>query len=264
MQKEVCLLESKTFSKLFSQEFKPKNRKTVEGFPITTVIDKVTNKPVEVYFKKSPRNLEKNGEVEVPIEEWELFRKTPKGKEERLGFIHWTLEKDSKTFGVGFIGNQIEYDKYYTCKLAENTESQYAGIGIRLNQIKIERFLQEKFNTIKILSTGTAYPFHAKNGFKVSDKIISLKKISASAYDNFIEKLKGIISLDEKSIKSILDKYTIKNSEEYLLSLECTNELFPLSYLKTGTRDFGDTPMILPEESLEFWKSLIHRQPILE
>ena len=262
MQQNACLLTCKTFGKLFSAEFTPRHRITKEGFPVTTIIDKTTDKPIEAFFKRTT-SVKKRGKVEVPVEKWELFKKTTEGTDEKLGFVEWTLEKEGKRFGVGFIGNQTEYDKFYTGKLPKNVESKYGGIGIRLNQFKIERFLQENFDDIEILSTGTAYPFHAKNGFKLAEKIVNDRKFPISQYDYIVEQMKNITRLDEKTIKTVLDKYVIKNNQETVISPEFANELYPLSYLQTGNKIFGDTPMSLSKEGLQFWKNLISKQSIL-
>ena len=267
LQKQSCLLESKTFSKLFSPEFAPLRKLTEEGYPVTTVIDKSTGKPVEVYFKKSPsatvgrlpNNNPFESKVYVPLEEWTMYRRMPDGSEEKLGFIKWTIQKDKNKFGFGFIGQETEYLKHYTGALPEDNECLYSGIGIRLNQLKIERFLQEKLGQLEICSSGTAYPFHAKNGFKV----VYEEKTFPLSVDNFIQKLENISGLDSSTIKPIIEKYVIrKDNNSVTITSKFLDEICPLAYIKTGERRFGDISMELPKEGLDFWKSLINLQPI--
>ena len=264
IQKNTCLLESKTFSKLFSKEFQPLRKLTKEGYPITTIIEKETGKPVEVYFKKSPTiNVKTDNpfvkEIVVPQEEWSMYRKLPNGEEEKLGFINWTIQKDNNKFGVGFIGQEVEYQKYYTGKLPKEVESKYSGIGIRLNQLKIERFLQENLGQLEILSSGKAFPFHAKNGFEAID----MESTLPVSFNDFVKKLEKISGLDSTTVKSILKKHLTGQGDNFIkVRSKLLDELCPLSYLKTGNREFGDIPMELSKEGLNFWKMLIEKQSI--
>lgn len=267
IQENTCLLESKTFSKLFSKEFQPLRKLTEEGYPVTTIIEKKTGKPIEVYFKKSPpatvgRLPNKNPweeKIYIPQEEWTMYRRLPNGEEEKLGFINWTVQKDKNKFGFGFIGQEIEYLKHYAGTLPNDVESAYSGIGIRLNQLKIERFLQENLGQLEICSSGTAFPFHAKNGFKA----VYEEKTIPISFSNFVQKLEKSSGLDTGTVKSILEKYLITQDENSItITSKLLDELCTLSYLKTGNRRFGDIRMELPKESLEFWKNLIRIQPI--
>ena len=264
MQKENCLLESKTFSKLFSKEFQPMRKMTEEGFPVTTIIEKETGKPIEVYFKKSPsktvkRFLDKE-KVDIPLEEWTMYRKLPNGEEEKLGFINWTIEKDK--FGSGFIGEETEYLKQYLGKLSEDVKSLYSGIGVRLNQLKIERFLQENLGHLEICSSGTAFPFHAKNGFRA---VYKERTMTIPKYNELIRIIENRLSeLDSDTINSVIEKNIIsKDKNNITLTSKFIDELCSLSYLKTGERRFGDIDMELPKEGMNFWKNLIGIQPIL-
>lgn len=266
-QEKVCSVKSKTFSKLFSEEFKPHRKVTKEGYPVTTVIDKKTGKPVEVYFKQSPMStverLSGNSfekKINVPQEEWIMYRRLPNGEEEKLGFINWTVQKDQNMFGSGFIGQEIEYLKHYEGTLAEDVESDYSGIGIRLNQLKIERFLQENLGQLEICSSGLAFPFHAKNGFKAVYK----ERTLPISIDDFVQKLKEKVpGLDADAIKASVEKHLVScDKNSITISSRMADELYSLAYIKTGERRFGDLAMELPKESLDFWKTLIRMQPI--
>lgn len=268
IQKNTCLLESKTFSKLFSKEFQPVRRLTKEGYPVTTIIEKKTGKPIEVYFKKSPpssveqlpNNNPFENKISIPQEEWTMYRKLPNGEEEKLGFINWTIQKDKNKFGFGFIGQETEYLKHYAGTLSKDVESEYVGIGIRLNQLKIERFLQENLGQLEICSSGTAFPFHAKNGFKA----VYVVKTFPISFSNFVTKLEKLSGLDANTVKSTLEKYLLSQGENSItITSKFLDELCPLSFLKTGNRRFGDITMELPKESLDFWKKLIEIQPII-
>ena len=270
-QEKVCLLKSETFSKLFSKEFQPIRKSTPEGYPVTTIIEKATGKPVEVYFKKSSKSTTERyaddnplgiGEkINVPFEEWTMYRKLPNGEEEKLGFINWTIQKDKNKFGFGFMAKETEFHKYYTGTLSKDFESKYSGIGIRLNQLKIERFLQEKLAQLEICSSGTAYPFHAKNGFKT----IYNEKTFNLTIDEFTQKTSDITGLEPDIVEPIVKKYIISHDNNTItMSFKFLDEICPLSYLTKGTQRFGDIMMELPKESLEFWKNLINMQSILK
>ena len=108
----------------------------------------------------------------------------------------------------------------------------------------------------------------ALGNFDMSKITELINKLPAGENKDIMQGIKDMFSkfpgIDgEGGIKTLLDKYVIKNNQETVISPEFANELYPLSYLQTGNKIFGDTPMSLSKEGLQFWKNLISKQSIL-
>ncbi len=133
----------KTIDQLYTPKFNYKSATNKLGDHITTIIDKKTQKPVEIAVRQSL--------ISGSYESYGLYKIDElSGDEILLGVREFGIGKDHIKSGI----------------MHSFHNDQYAGIGIREHQIAIERMLQCNFNNIVISSIPSSYSFHYKCGFR--------------------------------------------------------------------------------------------------
>ena len=236
MPKSSDCLEPKMLKKLFSDKYKPTRQFNEEGYPVTTIIDRKTQKPVEAYIKKG--TVEKMPYHDGAYsEKYEMYVKMPDGNSVLVGERSFVVATAEKQIDCGSMGS--------------NANELYEGIGTRLHQLAVERAIQNNYNNIIICSTGDAFPFHYKSLFrtgssdvkKTYDVVLSMGKRRGLSENEVRECLveseqKGLY--EAKTFENILKRAYIKN-EDYIAEFE----------------------MVLDGQNLEYWKELAKTQPIL-
>lgn len=254
-------LEPKMLQKLFSDKYKPTRRFNEEGYHVTTVIDRQTQEPVEVFIKLKSvapdppihsgsgfltRFLKTDSRIE---EIYRMYVKNPKGKPELIGDRSFKLDTEK---GVIAPGNMQAYGN-----------DRYEGIGTRLHQLAVERMMQNDYKAVELCSVSKAFPFHYKSLFRVESHpelnsdfhtiITKFKTINPRLVKEGYKPLSDdelISCLVETSQKGVFD---FSKSYENILKLMFQKSIPPI----------GDTPMILDGKNLEYWKELAKNQPIL-
>lgn len=231
-------LSPKSLNKLFSAKYNPKRRIDKLGRPVTTIIDKKTQEPVEAYITHYKGD---NGET------FEMFLKNNTGKDERIGYRTFQLKPEERIISPG--------------SMEAYANDRYEGIGTRLHQLAIERMIQNDYKAVEIYSLDKAFPFHYKSLFRV--KPMPEKNFNSSLIESIKTKCKQTIRGKAEISDTEIDKCFVKaeGSDKFDISkaLENFQKLFFQKRLRAG----GDTPMILDGENLDYWKSLIAKQPIL-
>ncbi len=236
-------LKPKSLKKLFSSKFVPKRRTDELGRPVTTIIDRQTQEPVEVYVKHLTNPAKPNS-----LETYEIYIKNPKGEDELIGFREIRFDIENKTL---IPGNMESF-----------ANDRYEGIGTRLHQLGIERTMQKGYGAVVINSTDSAFPFHYKSLFRMqptpernfgSDILPAIKK---EVLD--IAKGKTTISPTE------LDNCFIRTRDGKLFDMAKTKENIQKLFFQKRLSDSNGvfSRMILDGENLEYWKCLIAKQPI--
>ena len=187
-------IKSETLAKLYTPEFAPKRRVNEDGYLVTTVIDRKTNKPVEIYVKKVF--------ADDYSEEYDFYEKK-NGKYKMVA---------ERTFVIGDSDNSIMPGYMET---NEKAREKYAGLGIRCHQIAIERMMQLGFNNVEITSFPDAYPFHYKCGFRVCDRLRSYFEDNGNPLPSYIPSVS--MKLPSKTLKKWKQRAM---SQPILLGLE--------------------------------------------
>ncbi|MBO6273164.1 hypothetical protein J6O48_10365 [bacterium] len=228
-------LEPKMLKKLFSDKYKSTRRFNEEGYPVTTIIDRKTQKPVEAYIKKGKIPCS-NGTYN---EGYEMYVKMPDGNSVLVG---------KRSFPVDTVAKQIS-----SGNMASYARELYEGIGTRLHQLAVERAIQNNYNSIHIGSTGDAFPFHYKSLFRAEPFAEYVKM----TYDDVLRigKLKG---LNDNEIKECL----VESVQKGLYDSKTLENILKKAYIKN--EDYiAEFDMVLDGQNFEYWKKLAKTQPIL-
>lgn len=230
-------LEPKSLNKLFSAKYNPTRRVDELGHPVTTIIDKKTQEPVEAYvvLKKL-----KNNEEQIT-----MCVKNAHGERECIGYRTYQLDPERKILTPG---NMEAY-----------ANDRYEGIGSRLHQIAIERMMQNDYKAVTICSTDRAFPFHYKSLFRAEPHPeCNFDEASSKNMKDKISRMVENFDIKEEEINNCFARAE-DNKYDFSKTLENIHKMFFKHRISTG----GDTPMILDGKNLEYWKSLIAKQPIL-
>lgn len=231
-------LEPRSLNKLFSKKYNPIRRIDEKGRPVTTIIDKNTQEPVEAYIVSSEN---------INSELFEMYIKNNNGADELIGFRSFKPNDREKIISPGYMKS-----------LAND---RYEGIGIRLHQLAIERMIQYDYKAVEICSLDIAFPFHYKSLFRAKPE--HYRDFDVSVAKNIKEQFKRIISGKVKISDEEIDKCFIKADENSYFDFSKTIENFHKLFFRKHFTAGGDTPMVLDGKNLEYWKSLIAKQPIL-
>lgn len=254
-------ISSKTFKKLLSPEFKPKTNLDGSGLRITTLIDKKTNKPVNLYIARVEEdvpNMEKyylmvpdaNGEINIKNKNYRV-----------VGDTYFYIDKEQEMISPKFEGAFIDgelCEKVLSYMNAKGNK-EYGGIGTRMHQLRVERMLQNGLGNVCIVAEGNSFPFHYSMGYRLPD---AKRPIEDSA-----KILQEFSSLNQKSPREN-SKYIFlerDNDKKVVINWSATLEHFLNDYYKNGGAPLVDfSPnMYLNEASLEQWIEMIKKQPIL-
>ena len=234
-------LDSKTFKKIYTDKYKPTRRVDEFGNPVTTVIDKKTQEPVEVYVKKNIDNCIDD----CADEGYQLCIRKTDGPDEIIGYRSFSVNDNFKIINPGYM-------KAYG-------HHKYEGIGLRLHQITIERMMMKNLDNIEINATCSSFPYHYKNGYRVKsteeeiDIFDLYKKISYYSRNS---------QIDEKFFEN---SAVIRTDNDKMFLPSKTEENWrKLIFLKNKGREVGGCCIMeLSEEALQMWKKLAQSQPIL-
>ena len=227
-------LEPKMLKKLFLYKYKPTRRFNEDGYHVTTIIDRKTQKPVEAYIKKVSTDKMPYWDGAYS-EQYEMYVKMSDGESVLVGersFIDATKEK---IIGSG--------------SMESHASLLYEGIGTRLHQLAVERAIQNNYNSIHICSTGDAFPFHYKSLFRAEPNAECLHKY---------ERLGKALGLNAKDIKECL----VESAQKGLYDEKTAENMLKKAYIKNEDY-FADLDMVLDGKNFEYWKDLAKTQPIL-
>ena len=250
--KKINFNPSETMKKLFTPEFAPKRHIDENGYFVTTVIDRKTDGPVEVFVKEGFVNPYENSVIPdnpfISREKWEMFVKNPEIPSQYMRIGKRSFELDA-----------------YECKIkpgymeSKEGNKQFEGIGIRLHQLGFERMLQEDFNTVEIDSLYSAFPFHYKCGFRTSpDYNIYVK-------EEFMENINSWSDILKIPAEDLKNRLILKELEDcYEVDYKAIEELKKQICIKSdGIQSFEDTLMSIHGEYLREWIDLAESQPII-
>lgn len=232
--------ESSTMRKLYSPEFKVTQSINEDGYYLTSLIDKKTGKPAICYVKQLC--MKEDG-----YEYWCICIKNSKGEYEKIAYRDFKIDRATSTVKPGNMNST-------------NGSDLYGGIGLRLHQIAIERMLQENLKGIEICSTGSAFPFHYKSGFRTVDMNIN---ISENKLNQYIDKWVHDSDLTKDELESAI--IGIKDGKgNILLNSKTLENWKKMQFLRNRYKVvLGDIPMTLSGEQLDKWKQMISEQPII-
>ena len=252
-------IRSNTFYRLSSPQFRVPENIAENNSRITTVIDKKTGAHVKVFVAKV--------EAEEPnCERYIIMKKNPNGdikiakdNYECIGSTYFYINPEEQmiTPKIEFFTNQagINYQKINSYVKATGN-NEYAGIGTRLMQLRVESMLLNNLNNVKIAAEGMSFPFHYGLGFRIHN---------FRDFSNAEEFLKHLSGFNGKSIQENSKYLVIKKEkgEQYVHILESLQK-FLNDYYKNGGKELDYMPdMYLTDKALIQWCKLIQQQPII-
>ena len=264
-------ITSKTFYKLMTPEFRLAKNTDETGMKMTTLIDKKTGKPVLAYAVKIQKeNMQPNEE------EYGIALQDPNGELQHagkryriIGMTRFYINTERKMVMPRFesVKHSVDIDKYTKAivtderidsyrKSLENTD--YAGIGVRLHQIRIERMLQCKLGNSFIVAEGNSFPFHYSLGYRLAPCTQEIDYTYPLMKD-FASRTKTPIMENAKYI------YADKQDDKFVIDYSASLEHFLDDYYRHDGKPLDDIMpnMFLTKKSLEQWIKMIRQQPML-
>lgn len=230
------VFESTLFERLFSDEFKPKMPDWLgNGSKETTVIDRITGKPVQIHIEDHGYNRHF------------FFDKEGDPRERFLGYVEITSKTENS---YGDKGTRIEMMD------ATKGNEKYRGIGIRMHQLAIEESLRHGTdgNVFFSVDFGSA-PFHYKSGFRP-------KKAFNPVTTEELEKL--LIQYKVADAQLSLEEITQMSGNQLLVDMSAVmNEAAIRNAILRGEKTYVSPYMELRGEHLQAWKDRIAKQPLL-
>jgi len=261
VKKNYAGITSNTFHTLISPEFTPKTNRHENGMKITTLIDKKNGCPVLGYvakFEQEDPNAEcydimvedKAGDFEYLDKHYTIVGSTYFYINQEKQMVMPKLEKV-------FINGEL-YEKASSYMRAPGNKD-FAGIGTRLHQIRIERMLQSKMGNSFIIAEGDSFPFHYSMGYRLAPSTRDIKES--------IHVLREFSDMNKKSFKQNLEFLFAEKqkSGEFIINWSATLEHFLCDYYRNGGKPLENfSPnMFLNPTSLKQWIAMIQKQPIL-
>ena len=253
-------ITSSTFYKLLTPEFAVANNRDESGLKITTLIDKKTGGPVPAYvakFEQQDPNAEGYG---VMVEDNSGDFKFNNKKYKIVGTIYFYIDKQkqmvSPKFEMTFVKGEL-YEKVCSY-MKSNGNNDYAGIGTRLHQIRIERMLQNNLGNSYIVAEGDSFPFHYSMGYRLMP--------ATRPAEESIQILQEFYAMNKKTFKYNLQHVFAEfQKDNYVINWSASLENFLCDYYKNGGKplDYLTPNMFLTETSVKQWIAMIKRQPIL-
>ncbi len=230
-------LSSKTVEKLYTSKYTPIRRITEDGFNVTTLIDKKTSKPVEAYVKKVDRPDN--------YEEYRIFVKNSTGEYELVGKRTLIVDRENRKITDGWMESDISTDKY-------------AGVGLRCQQIGVERMLQEKLDYVELSAAAQAFPFHYKCGFRA---VPTETPTSTAEINLLIATWSELANISKTKLRKAI--VTRKDGENIILDSRTFENFRKLLHQKNNLKYVdGDTTMALTGDALQKWIERAKMQPI--
>ena len=225
--------ESSTLKKLFSPEFKAKRRFDENGYFVTTVIDKKTQKPVEIFIK------------EVRDNKFEFYKKV-NNEYEFIGRRTFSVNKELGIIEQGFMVNRYK--------------DEFTGIGIRGHQLAVEKVIKNNLKDIHVDSLPKAETFHEKCLFRPLTK----KNIAYSEIKEYIDNLSEALNIPIEKVKKLVVLEKAKTG--YIMDLEQTTINLNKIISQKDPKNIINHPTMgmysLSGERLELWKNMVRSQPI--
>ena len=258
-------ITSKTFYQLQKPLFVLDNNYDDNGFRLTTLIDRKTGGVVTAFVAKAEPN---DGMLkDCKTEEYWILVEDNAGEVlfnnkqySIVGDIYFQINKEQRMVMPKFELVNIKgalYEKVCSYMKAPGNKD-YAGIGTRLHQIRIERMLQDKLGNSYIVAEGNSFPFHYSMGYR-------LKPVTRPIEDS-IGILQEFSSWNNKSFKENL-KYLFAEEQDnkYVINWSATLEHCLCDYYKNGGATLEEflPNMYLNETSVKQWIEMIQKQPIL-
>lgn len=253
-------ITSKTFYKLQTPKFTLDTNHDENNFRLTTLIDRKTGKPVTAFVAKIQSDGQDAEEYWILVED--ATGEVPfKNKKYRVvGSIYFYINKEQQMVTPKFEIVSMDGDVYEkVCSYMKATGNKdYAGIGTRLHQIRIERMLQENLGNSYIVADGNSFPFHYSMGYRLVP--------GTRPIEETIGVLQEFSTWNNKSFKENL-KYVFveEQGNKYVINWSATLEHCLCDYYKNGGKQLvGFSPnMYLNETSAKQWVDMIKKQPIL-
>lgn len=248
--KEEEVFRSKTLRELLTDRFEYKGNEP----NIILLKDTATGEPVEA-FVDIVQEPEATGYMVR-----EIYRLWTKDKKTLIGEKDFFLQENLKNHIIMIHGNM------------ENCNHAYSGVGIRLDQMQVERALQLGVKSIPRISYPQAILFHIKMGFlpmqTFLQRLKSLKdvqKIPEGAFGLAVH------DIPLKNMRS--NPFIVKMDNEYYLDVNKTVAMSAVDLCRkilknTGEHrvtglDIATIRMSLRGQELEKWRQIIQRHPIL-
>ena len=227
--------ESTTLKKLFSAEFKPTRRIDENGYMVTTLIDKKTQKPVEVFVKKVKTGV------------FEFYKKTS-NEYKYIGNRSYDINKELGVIEPGL--------------MASHCKKEFAGLGIRGHQLAVEDLIKEGLDSIYLSSVSSALPFHQKSLFKPLTKM----KIKPDVLEGYIKNFSDKFGISRWEAEKLIS-YKKTGDIVVLDTAQTTNKINQLA-ASVGRKDLimnhpTMSMLSLEGESLALWKDMVRTQPIM-
>ena len=167
---------------------------------------------------------------------------------------------------------QIKEGKYNKPEIFNDgmvNESGYLnGIGIRLDQIHIERALQLGIDTIKRTSLAQAVLYHVKMGFLPIEKLTKIKnldELKMLIYDYMV----AVRNVSKNNVLPIIKEtkngfyYDENKTHTFSNLLHCKEQLERTKSSRLYGLNAPHTFLELKGKELEYWKQIIKEHPIL-
>jgi len=255
-------LSAKTIEKLYSPKFIPSRDADELGCRITTVIDRKTQEPVEVFvaaMQKDNNPLHEN---------WIIMTKTPDGELELpngerahiIGDMHFFRDPDKNmlTPKFGMIKKKDDMLQTVFSYMRVFDKDKYAGVGLRLHQLRMERMFGCGFDNALIVADGNSFLFHYKSGFRITPMLKTLGEEKEVV--NYFSYLNN--KTPEENAKYL--KYAILSDNKKYLDYSKSLESMMLDHYIHSSKPLDISPdMMLSEGAKADWWQLINLQPIL-
>ncbi|MBR1775517.1 hypothetical protein IJ750_00380 [bacterium] len=246
------LFQSETLHTIMQDKFDYKGDKQNTIY----VINAKTGEPEEISVKTS---VNRSADGSYMYERIDMYDKD----EEHVGRKDYSIVKNAET------------DKYKMKHgRMDNFSEKYKGIGIRLDQIQIERAIQMKINKIPRLSTSEAILYHMKMGFEPATieryNLTNLSKVAMSMLSSTWKTLMK----STKEYNCQLFPIIVKSDNDYLFDVNKTKAYMYLQHCidyikKNGTYKtnnyicFDNVSLELKDMALLVWKIIIKGHEIL-
>ena len=253
-------ITSQTFNKLMSSEFSVDNNRDESGLKITTLIDKKTGAPVRAYIAGITADIPDTENYCIMVEDATGEMSVNNKRYKIIGGTYFCINKDKKMvtpkFDITVIKGQL-YEK--VCAYMKSTgNSNYAGIGIRLHQIRVERMLQENLGNVQIVAEGDSFPFHYSMGYRLVP--------TTRPIEDCIPIAQEFSRWNKKAPQENLKYLHAKQQDgKYVIDWSATLEDFLCDYYRCGGTPLDEflPNMFLNKSSVKQWVAMIQKQPIL-
>lgn len=230
-------IQLETAKQLYNTKFVPSGKDYGEYARTTFVLDKCTGEPVEVVV--IPVDINRSNE------EYQIVN--PNNNMEVIGEYFFSFDKKGKNVVIG--------ERMFS------NENKYAGIGIRLHQLAIERMLMKKFSNVEIGSITSAYGFHKKCGF---EPIKNIKTYNKTEFQKTLQNYASDLEMSENDVKKLL----IYKKQNGLILLDENSSFENIVLYCQKHNMFSDElnyeiGMQLSPEAIQDWLKLINKSPIL-